>query len=152
MRRKDLIRKRICWKDQLAGGRTAYILWRFVASDPYLEFKHQSFVYFASEKANIIDDHIEPGRPNYQSEEFIEINLIEEWKEAQPFFLNVCLSTKIKRALLSLLKEFKDQAHPAPELTSQHVPIKKKNGQICCCINFHNLNEACRKMSFHCQT
>ena len=30
----------------------------------------------------------------------------------------------------------------------QLVPVKKKNGQIRCCVDFHNLNKACPKDKF----
>ena len=35
-----------------------------------------------------------------------------------------------------------------PEWLSNVVPIKKKNGQIRCCVNFQNLNKACPKDEF----
>jgi hypothetical protein len=35
-----------------------------------------------------------------------------------------------------------------PRWLSNIVPVKKKNGQIKCCVDFHNLNKACPKMNF----
>ena len=35
-----------------------------------------------------------------------------------------------------------------PKWLSNVAPIKKKNGQICCCVDFHNLNKACPKDEF----
>ena len=35
-----------------------------------------------------------------------------------------------------------------PLWLSNIVPVKKKNGQIRCCVDFRNLNKACPKMSF----
>ena len=35
-----------------------------------------------------------------------------------------------------------------PKWLSNVVPVKKKNGQIRCCVDFHNLNKACRKDKF----
>ena len=35
-----------------------------------------------------------------------------------------------------------------PEQLSNIVPVKKKNGQIRCCVDFHNLNKACLKDEF----
>ena len=32
-----------------------------------------------------------------------------------------------------------------PRWLSNIVPVKKKNGQIRCCVNFRNLNKACSK-------
>ena len=37
-----------------------------------------------------------------------------------------------------------------PKWHSNIVPMKKKNGQICYCVNFCNLNKACKKMSSLC--
>ena len=35
-----------------------------------------------------------------------------------------------------------------PKWLSNIVPVKKKNGQICCCVDFHNLNKTCPKDEF----
>ena len=35
-----------------------------------------------------------------------------------------------------------------PKWLSNIVPMKKKNGQIRCCVDFHNLNKACPKDEF----
>ena len=35
-----------------------------------------------------------------------------------------------------------------PKWLSNIVPMKKKNGQIGCCVDFHNLNKACPKDEF----
>jgi hypothetical protein len=35
-----------------------------------------------------------------------------------------------------------------PQWLSNIVPVKKKNGQIRCCVDFHNLNKACPKDEF----
>ena len=35
-----------------------------------------------------------------------------------------------------------------PKWLSNIVPAKKKNGQIWCCVDFHNLNKACSKDEF----
>ena len=35
-----------------------------------------------------------------------------------------------------------------PKWLSNIVPVKKKNGQIRCCVDFHNLNKACPKVEF----
>ena len=35
-----------------------------------------------------------------------------------------------------------------PKWLSNIMPVKKKNGQICCCVDFHNLNKACPKDEF----
>jgi len=35
-----------------------------------------------------------------------------------------------------------------PKWPSNIVPVKKKNGQIRCCVDFHNLNKACPKDEF----
>ena len=35
-----------------------------------------------------------------------------------------------------------------PKWLSNVVPVKKKNGQICCFVDFHNLNNACPKDEF----
>lgn len=40
------------------------------------------------------------------------------------------------------------KAHQAPNLASQHGPVKKKNAQIRCCIDFHDLNNACLEDEF----
>ena len=41
------------------------------------------------------------------------------------------------------------QAYPAsPRWLSNIVPVKKKNGQIRCCVDFRNLNKACPKDEF----
>ena len=37
-----------------------------------------------------------------------------------------------------------------PKWLSNIVPVKKKNGQICCCVDFRNLNKACPKDKFLC--
>ena len=35
-----------------------------------------------------------------------------------------------------------------PKWLSNIMLVKKKNGQICCCVDFHNLNKACPKDEF----
>lgn len=40
------------------------------------------------------------------------------------------------------------KVHLAPNLASQHGPVKKKNAQIRCCIDFHDLNNACLEDEF----
>ena len=35
-----------------------------------------------------------------------------------------------------------------PKWLSNVVPVKKKNDQIRCCVDFHNLNKACLKDEF----
>ena len=35
-----------------------------------------------------------------------------------------------------------------PKWLSNVVPVKKKNSQICCCVDFRNLNKACPKDEF----
>ena len=37
-----------------------------------------------------------------------------------------------------------------PKWLSNIVPVKKKNGQIRCCVDFRNLNKACLKDEFPC--
>lgn len=59
-------------------------------------FDPQDFECFAVEDVVIVDDHSEPtnlqDRPKYQGEELIEVNLVEEGKEAQLIFQAVaCL-------------------------------------------------------------
>lgn len=47
-------------------------------------------------------------RPKDQGKELIQVNLIEEGKEAHHIFISADLSSYLKQALLNHLKEFKD--------------------------------------------
>ncbi|XP_075665044.1 uncharacterized protein LOC142634638 [Castanea sativa] len=40
------------------------------------------------------------------------------------------------------------QAHSTSQVASNIVPVKKRNGQIRCCVDFRNLNKACTKDEF----
>lgn len=56
MRRRDFAGEKLCEKIQLADGRTTYVLWQFMGSDPSLGFRYQEFKCCnADEEAEITD-------------------------------------------------------------------------------------------------
>uniref|UniRef100_A0A2N9EHJ1 Integrase catalytic domain-containing protein n=1 Tax=Fagus sylvatica TaxID=28930 RepID=A0A2N9EHJ1_FAGSY len=97
-------------------------------------------------------------------------------EEVKPISISKSLSAKERKCLIDLLHEYKDVfawdydempridsglvAHSLnvePDLSSRYsihggcqisCPVKKKNGQIRCCVDFRNLNKACPKDEF----
>ena len=58
--------------------------------------------------------------------------------------VEVQIAQEVKKLLSSVF--IKPIQHP--RWLSNIVPVKKKNGQIRCCVDFHNLNKACPKDEF----
>lgn len=91
-KQRNLIRR----KDHVGGGFVtidrwleAYIVWRFVESDPLLWSELQIFECSVSQEAEIGDDHVEPAQLQYrrkdQGDDLIEINLTEEGEKLSCF-------------------------------------------------------------------
>uniref|UniRef100_A0A2N9HPJ3 Reverse transcriptase n=1 Tax=Fagus sylvatica TaxID=28930 RepID=A0A2N9HPJ3_FAGSY len=114
------------------------------------------------------------AEPNLTSKEELEvINLSDDPDITKPISISKSLSAIERKCLIDLLHEYKDVfawdyhempgidpglvAHslnvepgtrPHPRWLSNIVPVKKKNGQIRCCVDFRNLNKACPKDEF----
>uniref|UniRef100_A0A2N9EST4 RNA-directed DNA polymerase n=1 Tax=Fagus sylvatica TaxID=28930 RepID=A0A2N9EST4_FAGSY len=115
------------------------------------------------------------AEPNLTSKEELEvINLSDDPDINKPISISKSLSAKERKCLIDLLHEYKDVfawdyhempgidpglvAHSLnvepgtrpvhPRWLSNIVPVKKKNGQIRCCVDFRNLNKACPKDEF----
>uniref|UniRef100_A0A2N9FK63 Reverse transcriptase n=1 Tax=Fagus sylvatica TaxID=28930 RepID=A0A2N9FK63_FAGSY len=115
------------------------------------------------------------AEPNITSKEELEvINLSDDPDITKPISISKSLSAKERKCLIDLLHEYKDVfawdyhempgidpglvAHSLnvepgtrpvhPRWLSNIVPVKKKNGQIRCCVDFRNLNKACPKDEF----
>uniref|UniRef100_A0A2N9GAK5 RNA-directed DNA polymerase n=1 Tax=Fagus sylvatica TaxID=28930 RepID=A0A2N9GAK5_FAGSY len=118
------------------------------------------------------------AEPNLTSKEELEvINLSDNPDITKPISISKSLSAKERKCLIDLLHEYKDVfawdyhempgidpglvAHSLnvepgtrpvpiqhPRWLSNIVPVKKKNGQIRCCVDFRNLNKACPKDEF----
>uniref|UniRef100_A0A2N9F487 Uncharacterized protein n=1 Tax=Fagus sylvatica TaxID=28930 RepID=A0A2N9F487_FAGSY len=115
------------------------------------------------------------AEPNITSKEELEvINLSDDPHITKPISISKSLSAKERKCLINLLHEYKDVfawdyhempgidpglvAHSLnvepgtrpvhPRWLSNIVPVKKKNGQIRCCVDFRNLNKACPKDEF----
>uniref|UniRef100_A0A2N9FDC7 Reverse transcriptase domain-containing protein n=1 Tax=Fagus sylvatica TaxID=28930 RepID=A0A2N9FDC7_FAGSY len=113
--------------------------------------------------------------PKISAKEELEvINLSSDPNVHRPISISASLSVEERMHLVELLKEYQDVfawqydempgidpklvAHSLnvepgtrpvhPRWLSNIVPMKKKNGQIRCCVDFRNLNKACPKDEF----
>lgn len=102
----------------MVGWLTSYL--KFVASKPYLEFKPQNFVYFASEEADIVDAHIELSRPNdldpIKTKGFQDLGPLKTSKQLQKFHGTSYMCTFIP-PLTELLNPFHN-------LLNKNVPFR----------------------------
>lgn len=58
------------------------------------------------------------------------------------------MEVQIKQEIQKLLDVGFIQSIQHPTWLENFVPVKKKNGQILCCIDFRDLNKACLKDEF----